>query len=149
MVRDAVLAGLGLSLYSVAEAETEGVRLLVMVRVSSRSIDSMPARRVSNWSILRSLDQCQESGRDIRWNRGRLYYCDDIRTRCRASLGRWPSPELLQALLAVLQLEHGVSLSQRICRGVMNRPCKNPGRVAYLAESALVALQKAGPGAGG
>lgn len=56
VVRDAVLVGRGLSLYSVAEAETEGVRLLVMVRVSSRSIDSMPARRASNWSILRSLD---------------------------------------------------------------------------------------------
>lgn len=88
------------------------------------------------------------NGKDMGWNEGHPYYCDDIRTRCRASLGRWPSPELLQALLAVLQLEHGVSLSHRICRGVMSRPYKDSGRVVYLAESALVALQKAGPGPG-
>lgn len=84
------------------------------------------------------------------WNEGHPYYCDDIRTRCRASLGRWPSPELLHALLAVLQLEHGVSLSHRICRGVMSRPYKDSGRVVYLPCGVGIGRTAEGrPGAGG
>lgn len=45
---------------------------------------------------------------------GRTHYCEEISTRCRGSLGRWPTPVEVQDLLAVRQFEHGQSLSQRI-----------------------------------
>ena len=56
---------------------------------------SIPASLASKKSIFRS-------------------YWDEIRTLERGSLDRWPTPELLHDRLAVLQLEHGESLSQRI-----------------------------------
>jgi hypothetical protein len=37
-----------------------------------------------------------------------------MRTRCRGSLGLWPTPVDVQDRLAVRQLEHGQSLSHRI-----------------------------------
>lgn len=41
-------------------------------------------------------------------------YWDEMRTRCRGSLGLWPTPVDVQERLAVRQLEHGQSLSHRI-----------------------------------
>jgi hypothetical protein len=43
------------------------------------------------------------------------YYCEDMRTRCLASLGRWPTPVDVQLRFAVLQFEQGQSLSHRTC----------------------------------
>lgn len=63
--------------------------------ISSRSIFSMPVSREPKWSIFFS-------------------YCAEMRTRCRCSLGFWPTPDELHDRLAVLQFEHGDSLSQRI-----------------------------------
>lgn len=45
---------------------------------------------------------------------GLSYYCEDMRTRWRGSLGRWPAPVDVHGRLAVRQLEQGQSLSQRI-----------------------------------
>jgi hypothetical protein len=45
---------------------------------------------------------------------GGTNYWDEIRTRCRDSLGLWPTPVDVQDLLAMRQLEQGQSLSQRI-----------------------------------
>jgi hypothetical protein len=42
------------------------------------------------------------------------YYCVEMRTRCRPSLGFCPRPVELHVRLAILQLAHGESLSQRI-----------------------------------
>jgi hypothetical protein len=41
------------------------------------------------------------------------YYWEEMRTRWRDSLGRWPAPVEVHVRLAVRQLEHGHSLSQR------------------------------------
>lgn len=45
---------------------------------------------------------------------GKTDYCDEIKTRCRGSLDLWPMPVDVQVRLAMRQLEHGYSLSQRI-----------------------------------
>lgn len=44
----------------------------------------------------------------------RTYYCVDINTLCFASRGFWPTPVELHIRLAIRQLAHGDSLSQRI-----------------------------------
>ena len=52
--------------------------------------------------------------RRVQRRRVETYYCEEMRTRWRGSLGRWQEPVDVQESLAVRQLEHGQSLSQRI-----------------------------------
>lgn len=56
---------------------------------------------------------CKYSVWGKRWY-GVTNYWDEMRTRCRGSLGLWPTPVDVQDRLAVRQLEHGQSLSHRI-----------------------------------
>lgn len=61
---------------------------------------------------------------EVRW-RG-TDYCVEIKTLWRCSLGFWPAPVELQTRLAIRQLEHGDSLSQRICRLKLRLKTKGP-----------------------
>lgn len=88
--------------------------LLLSETVSSRMALSMPARRKPKWSIFFSLLSRSES--QWRETMRMLYYWLEIRTLWRGSLAFWPRPVELHDLWAVRQLEHGDSLSQRICR---------------------------------
>ena len=49
------------------------------------------------------------------------YYCEEMSTLWRCSLGRWPAPVDVHERLAVLQLEQGQSLSHRIYGAMLAR----------------------------